>query len=91
MHEKDMGVSQDSFLYPTLFNIKINNIVKSVFNGTDSFLFVDDFELCARGKALFRVERAIEVCVNSVQTWIPENRFIFSNLETLCIHFFVDR
>ena len=38
-----MGVSQDSFLYPTLFNIKINNIVKSTPNGTDAFLFVDDF------------------------------------------------
>ena len=86
-----MGILQGSILSPAFFNIKINNIVKSVFNGTDSFLFVDDFELCARGKALCRVERAIEVCVNSVQTWIPENRFIFSNLETLCIHFFVDR
>ena len=40
--EQEQGVPQGSILSPTLFNIKINNIVKCV-NGTDSSLYVDDF------------------------------------------------
>ena len=38
-----MGILQGSILSPAFFNIKINNIVKSTPNGTDAFLFVDDF------------------------------------------------
>ena len=40
--EQEQGVPQGSIISPTLFNIKINNIVKCV-NDTDSSLYVDDF------------------------------------------------
>ena len=62
LHEQEMGVPQGSILSPALFSIKINNIVKAV------SLFVDNFALCVRsGKTLNRVERAMQLCVNSVQ------------------------
>ena len=66
LHEQDMGVSQGSIPSPALFSIKINNIVKAVLNDTDCSLFVDDFALCVSGKTLNRVERAMQLCVNSV-------------------------
>ena len=67
-----IGVSQGSILSPAVFHIKINNIVKSVVKCTDSSLFVDDFALCAQGKSLCTVERAMQFCVNNVLTRIQE-------------------
>ena len=36
-HKQEMGVPQGSILSVTLFSVKINNIVKSVFPGVDAF------------------------------------------------------
>ena len=87
LHEQEMGVPQGSILSPALFSIKINNIVKAVLKGTDCSLFVDDFALYVSGKTLNRVERAVQLCVNSVQKWMSENGFKFSTSKTVCIHF----
>ena len=87
LHEQEMGVPQSSILSPALFSIKINNIVKAVLKGTDCSLFVDDFALCVSGKTLNRVERGMQLCVNSVQKWVTENGFKFSTSKTVCIHF----
>ena len=40
--------------------------------------------LCVRGKSLNRVERAMRLCVNSVQDWVSENGFQFSASKTVC-------
>ncbi len=42
-HEQEMGVPQGSILSVTLFNIKLNNIVKNLQPGVDCSLYVDDF------------------------------------------------
>ena len=78
LHKREMGVPQGSILSPALFSIKINDIVKAVLKGTDCSLFMDDFALCVSRKKLNRVERAMKLCVNSVQEWVSENGFKFS-------------
>ena len=47
--KQEQGVPQGSILSSTLFNIKINNIVKCV-NDTDSSLYVDDFDIFYKSK-----------------------------------------
>ena len=87
LHEQEMGVPQGSILSQALFSIKINNIVKAVWKGTDCSLLVDNFALCVSGKTLNRVERAMQLCVNNVQEWVSENGFKFSTSKSVCIHF----
>ena len=87
LHEQEMGVPQGSIVSPALFSITVNNIVKAVLKGTDCSLVVDGFALCVSGKTLNRVERAMQLCVNSVQKRVTENGFKFSTSKTVCIHF----
>ena len=60
---------------------------KAVLKGTVCSLFVDYFALCVSGKTLNRVERAMQLCFNSVQEWGSENGFRFSTSKTVCIPF----
>ena len=85
--DQEMGVPQGSILSPALFSIKINGIVAAVKKDTDASLFVDDFSLCVRGSSLHRVERALQLSVNSVQSWVSDNGFKFSPTKTTCVHF----
>ena len=63
-YEQEMGVPQGSILSPVLFSFKINNIVKSILNGLEASLFVDDFALCIRAKSLPHAQRLMQLCVN---------------------------
>ncbi|PVD37664.1 hypothetical protein C0Q70_00263 [Pomacea canaliculata] len=85
--EQEMGVPQGSILSPTLFNIKIDSILKSVCPGLEASLYVDDFAICIRGRSLPCLERRLQLCVNAVQKWVTENGFNFSPTKSVCIHF----
>ena len=84
--EQEQGVPQGSILSPTLFNIKINNIVKCV-NDTDSSLYVDDFGIFYKSKNMENTEFQLQRCLNKVETWATENGFKFSKTKTQCVHF----
>ena len=77
--EQEQGVPQGSILSPTLFNIKINNIVKCV-NDTDSSLYVD-FGIFYKSKNMENIEFQLQRCLNKVETWATENGFKFSQDE----------
>ena len=49
-YDQEQGVRQGGVLSTTLFNIKINDIVKCLDNLTDCYLFVDDFCICFRSR-----------------------------------------
>ena len=72
-----------------LFNLKINNIVKSVLKGSEASLFVDDFALCISAKFLPLAQRLMQLCVNSVRDWVSNNGFKFSTSKTVCACTFV--
>ena len=84
--EQEQGVPQGRILSPTLFNIKINNIVKCV-NGTDSSLYVDDFGIFYKSKNMETIEFRLQRCLNKVETWATENGFKFSKTKSKCVHF----
>ena len=84
--EQEQGVPQGSILSPSLFNIKINNIVKCV-NDTDSSLYVDDFGIFYKSKNMENIEFRLQRCLNKVETWATENGFKFSKTKTQCVHF----
>ena len=80
---QEQGVPQGSIWSPTLFNIKINNIVKCV-NDADSSLYVDVFSIFHKSKIeKFRLQR----CLNKVETWATENGFKFSKTKYQCVRF----
>ena len=52
LYDQEQGVPQGGVLSTTLFNIKINDIVKCLDNLTDRSLYVDDFCICFRSKSM---------------------------------------
>ncbi|GFS10648.1 RNA-directed DNA polymerase from mobile element jockey [Elysia marginata] len=64
---QENGVPQGSILSPMFFNLKINNIMKSVSNNVNASLFVDDFALYIEGKHLKHLERTVQLSINKVQ------------------------
>ena len=74
-----------------LFNLKINNIMKSVYNNANASLFVDDFAVYIEGKHLKHLERSMQLRINKIQKWVAENGFKFSISKTTCVHFHKQR
>ena len=75
MYEQEMGVPHGSILSPVLFSFKINNIVKSILNGLEASLFVDDFALCIRAKSPLHAQSLMQLCEDSVQDWVSNYGF----------------
>ncbi len=85
--KQEMGVPQGSVLSVTLFNIKINNIVKNINSGTNCALYVDDFLICYRARNMNHIERQLQICLDKLHKWTTENGLKFSKEKTKCIHF----
>ena len=78
---------QGSILSVTLFILKINSIIKCLPAGIRGSLYVDDFLICFRSKTMKSIERQLQRCLNSIETWADENGFQFSKTKTVCMHF----
>ena len=90
IYDQEQGVPQHaqcSILAVTLFNIKINSLVKCLGNGIDCSLYVDDFLICYQSKHMNTIERYLQLCLHKIQKWADENGFKFSQTKTVCMHF----
>ena len=87
LYDQEQGVPQGSILSTTLFNIKINNIVKCLDDKTDCSLYVDDFCICYRSKNMRTVERKSQQNLTRIEDWATNNGFKFSKSKTQCVHF----
>ena len=86
-YDQEQGVPQGGVLSTTLFNIKINDIVKCFGYLTDCSLYFDDFCICYRSKSMGTIERQLQQNLNKVVKWATSNGFTFSKSKTHDIHF----
>ena len=86
-HVQEEGVPQGAILSTTLFNVKLNNIVKAILPGVDCSLYVDDFVIIFRASRLGTVERKLQLCINSIVDWTIRNGFTISPAKTVAMHF----
>ena len=76
--QQEMGVPQGCILSVTLFNIKINNIVKNINSGTNYALYVTDFLICYRARNMNHIERQLQICLDKLHKLTTENGLKFS-------------
>ena len=86
-HTLEQGVPQGSVLSCTLFSLAINGILKSVPDGIESLLYVDDLLIYCSGTYVPSLERRIQIAVNKINSWAISHGFTFSAPKTNRIHF----
>ena len=66
--------SQNWFYSLRVLDIKIDDIVNAVLKYSESSSFVEEFTFCLKGKSLPSVTRRLQLCVNSMNKWVPEKK-----------------
>ena len=86
---QEEGVPQGAILSTTLFNIKLNGIVKEIIPGVEVSLYVDDFCLMFRSKSMRTIQRQMDRCIPKVKAWCLKNGFTIAEGEdkTVGMHF----
>ena len=62
---QEMGAPQGSILSPTLFNLKINSIVKCISSDIECSLYVDDFLITCKSMELHSAEQELQKCLKN--------------------------
>ena len=65
-HQEE-GVPQGAILSTTLFNVKINDIVKQVDPGVEYSLYVDDFVIMYRSPTIDAIQRKVQHTINRLE------------------------
>ena len=71
-HQEE-GVPQGAILSTTLFNVKINDIVKQVDPGVECSLYVDDFVIMYKSPTIDAIERKLQHTINRLEKWTLKN------------------
>ena len=88
-YSQEEGVPQGAILSTTLFNIKLNGIVKAILPGVECSLYVDDFVIMFRAKRSSVLTRRLNLCIEKIREWCRDNGFTISIGEgkTVAMHF----
>ena len=89
-HQEE-GVPQGAILSTTLFNVKINDIVKQVDPGVEWSLYVDDFVIMYRSSTINAIQRKLQHTIHSLEKWTLGNGFTISKNKTVAMHFCPDK
>ena len=86
---QEEGVPQGAILSTTLFNIKLNGIVKAILPGVECSLYVDDFVIMFRAKRMSCLSRKLNNCIQKVAEWTRDNGFTIAlgDDKTVAMHF----
>ena len=88
---QEEGVPQGAILSTTLFNVKINNIVKQVDPGVQCSLYVDDFVIMYKSPTIDAIQRKLQYTINRLEKWTLQNGFTISKNKTVAMHFCPDK
>ena len=75
-----------SILSTTLFNVKINDIVKQVDPGVECSLCVDDFVIMYKS-TIDAIQWKLQHTINRFEKWTLKNGFTISKNWTIAMHF----
>ena len=82
LYKQKEGVPQGSIQSVTLFNIKINSIIRCLTLGIDGYLYVDDSCITSRSKYMRIAVRQLQQCINKITHWANTNGFKRSKSKT---------
>ena len=85
-HQEE-GVPQGAILSTTLFNVKINDIVKQADPGVECSLYVDDFVIMYRSPTIDAIQRKLQHTIHRLEKWTLENDFTISKNKTVAMQF----
>ena len=88
---QEEGVPQGAILSTTLFNVKLNNIVKVLCPDVKCSLYVDDFVIIFRSSTVQLIERRLQTNINKILDWTLQNGFTISSNKTVAMHFCLRR
>ena len=89
--EQEEGVPQGAILSTTLFNVKVNDIVKQIDHGVECSLYVDDFVIMFKSPTTDAIQRKLQRTINKLERWTLRNGFTFSKNKTVAMHFCPDK
>ena len=88
---EEEGVPQGAILSTTLFNVKINDIVKQVDPGVECSLYVDDFVIMYKSPTIDAIQRKLQHTINRLEKWTLKNGLTISKNKTVAMHFCPDK
>ena len=89
-HQEE-GVPQGAILSTTLYNVKINDIVKEVDPGVECSRYVNDFVIMYKYPTIDTIQRNLQHTINRLEKSTLENGFTISKNKTVAIHFCPDK
>ena len=87
LFHQEEGVSQAAILSTTLFNVKINNIVKQVDPGVECYLYVDALVIMYKSPTIDATQRKLQHTINRLEECTLKNGFSISKNKTVAMHF----
>ena len=84
--KQEEDISLGSILSITLFNIKINNIIKELPFGIDASLYVNNL-ICFKSKYIHTIESKLKQGLKKISRWATVNGYEFTKTKTKCVHF----